>query len=71
MMCKGYAFLGIRIGLNMAGIPNEEDDHDNRHWQRVKDIKRPLMRQGVSVISKDVFNDAENRANHNQSTNSV
>lgn len=69
--CKGRFALPIGINPQNTGIPYEENDHDNGHGDRVKDIQSPLILKRIAAITQNIFNNPECRADNNQRAHGI
>ena len=57
--------------LKLTWVPDVKDDSDEEHQNTVEDIQRPFVRQWISVISHQVFDNAEDGSNHNKGADCV
>lgn len=66
-----HQHIPISLPLKLTWVSHEEDDSDEEHQQAVKNIQRPLMRQRVPIRTQKVFDNSEDGAHHDQSTDCV
>jgi len=47
---------------------NVEDNHDSKHKDRIKDIKKYFMSLNIPIISTKILNNTKNRTNEDKDT---
>lgn len=65
---RGKRIHGSLALLEVANVPNGEDEHGGRHEDGIEDVKEDLVRDKVSAVSLEVLDDAKDAPDEDEET---